>query len=547
MTSTPFPNQPPDYANRNLFLDDLALGEAVVREGAAAAQPALAAFGALLGTAEVLWLGDTANRCPPELHTHDARGERVDGVSFHPAWDALMRIGKEAGEHCDPWIDTVPGAQVARAAKVLLHAQVENGTQCPITMTFAGIPVLRRHVVDVPQLEAVWLPRLLSRQHDPRSLPIAQKTGALVGMGMTERQGGSDVRANVTRAQRDGNDDYRLTGHKWFFSVPQSDAHLLLAQDEAGLSCFLVPRFDPAGQRNAVRINRLKDKLGNRSNASAEVELDAAHGFQLGAPGRGVATILEMVRYTRLDCILGSTGIMRAALARALHHAHHRVVFGHLLIDQPLMRNVLADLALEVEAATALALRLARAFEALPNTTDHALARLLTPAAKFWICKRGPAFAAEAMEVLGGNGYVETSFMPRLYRELPVNSIWEGSGNVMCLDLLRTAEREPASVDAVLTELALVRGDNRHFDAALTAFEARVTARHFAPDQARRMAQLLTVLFQASLLLRHAPAELARAFCNSRLGMECFGGATFGTLAADAPTAAIVARALPPS
>lgn len=547
MTSTPFPNQPPEYVDRNLFLEDRALMEAVAREGAGASHPALAAFGALLGTADVLALGHASNRYPPELHTHDAGGERIDEVVFHPAWDALMRIGKEAGEHCDPWIDEVPGAQVARAAKVLLHAQVENGTQCPITMTFAGIPVLRRHGNDVPELETVWLPRLLSRRHDPRSLPMAQKSSGLIGMGMTERQGGSDVRANVTRALSDGGDGYRLTGHKWFFSVPQSDAHLVLAQEEAGLSCFLVPRFDPAGQRNAVRINRLKDKLGNRSNASAEVEFDAAHGWRLGPPGRGVATILEMVRHTRLDCILGSTGIMRAALARALHHARHRVVFGRMLSEQPLMQNVLADLALEVEAATALALRLARAFEAGPDSTDHALARLLTPAAKFWICKRGPALAVEAMEVLGGNGYIEASFMPRLYRELPVNSIWEGSGNVMCLDMLRTAEREPASVDAVLTELTLARGNHRDYDAALTAFAAQVAARKFAPGEARRIAQALMTLFQASLLWRYAPAETASAFCQSRLGVERFGGAAFGTLPTDAATAVIIARALPPA
>ncbi len=542
---TPFPNQPPPYADRDLYAEDLVLQEALVRNGASWARAAVAAWGATLGAADVLALGDAANRHPPELATFDPRGERIDAVTFHPAWHELMRLATAAGEHCAPWVERRPGAQVARGAMYFLHAQVENGTQCPLTMTFASVPVLSRAAEGLPMLRAEWLPKILARDHDPRPLAVAAKRAALIGMGMTERQGGSDVRTNLTQATPSADGSVRLTGHKWFFSAPQCDAHLVLAQDGDGLSCFMLPRILPDGTKNAVRINRLKDKLGNRSNASSEVEFDQALAWPIGAPGRGVATILEMVQHTRLDCVLGTAGMMRAALARAVHHARHRIAFGRLLAEQPLMMNVLADLALEVEAATALALRLARAFDAPEGDSDRALARLLTPAAKYWVCKRGPALAAEAMETLGGNGYVEESLLPRLYREMPVNSIWEGSGNVMCLDVLRAARREPDAAAALVAELRAARGAHRAYDAFVAGLEQDVAAVGDDAFAGRQLAQAIATGMQASLLLRHAPAAVGDAFCVTRLSALPFAGGAFGALPAGTDAAAIIARALP--
>ncbi len=543
--STPFPNQPPPYAGRNLYADDVALQEAVAREGAAWAHDDIARWGETLGTAETLALGEAANRHPPELRTHDAGGERLDAVDFHPAWHALMALAAEAGEHCSPWTDPGPGAQVARAAKYVLHAQTENGTQCPLTMTYASVPALRRAAAALPALHDTWLPRILARDYDPRPLPVGEKRAVLIGMGMTERQGGSDVRSNRTEATPADDGTARLTGHKWFFSAPQCDAHLVLAQDAAGLSCYLLPRFLADGTRNAVRIVRLKDKLGNRSNASSEVEFDRALAWPIGEPGRGVATILEMVQHTRLDCVLGTAGMMRAAVARAIHHARHRVAFGAALVAQPLMGNVLADLALESEAATALALRLARMFDAPEGHTDRMLARLVTPAAKYWLGKRGPPLAAEAMEVLGGNGYVEESMLPRLYREMPVNSIWEGSGNVMCLDVLRAARREPEAIAVLVDELAAARGAHRTYDTFVDELAPMLSGSPADPALARLLAQAVATALQASLLLRHAPAFVAEAFCVTRLAPTAFGGASFGLLPRGLDARAIVARALP--
>jgi len=545
---TPFPNQPPPYEGRNLYLTDAALREAVAREGAAQAESTLAQWGATLARPETYALADAANRHPPVLRTHDRGGERIDAVDFHPAWDALMRLAATAGEHCAPWAAPGPGAQAARAAKYFLHAQVENGTQCPLTMTYASVPVLARHRADLPDGDR-WLQRVLSAEHDPRPLPVGDKRAALVGMGMTERQGGSDVRANLSRAAPAGDGGWRIHGHKWFFSAPQCDAHLVLAQADAGLTCFLLPRMLPDGARNAVRLNRLKDKLGNRSNASAEVEFDGALAYAVGAPGRGIATILEMVQHTRLDCAIGSAGMMRGALAWALHHAAHRVAFGRLLAEQPLMLAVLADLALEVEGATALALRLARAFDAPADAADRALARVATPAAKYWICKRAPAVSFEAMEVLGGGGYVEDTPLPRLYREAPVNSIWEGSGNVICLDVLRAVEREPAAVDALAAELALARGGNadldRHAQALLAALSRDTPAPE--PHEARRVAQAIATALAAATLVRAAPAFVADAYCASRLAPTVYAGAAFGdALPSAIDTRAIVARARGP-
>jgi putative acyl-CoA dehydrogenase len=539
---TPFPNQPPPYEGRNLYLTDVALKEAVTREGGALSEATLAQWGATLGTAETHALADAANRNPPELRTLDRRGERIDAVLFHPAWDALMRLATAAGEHCAPWSSPGPGAHVARAAMYFLHAQVENGTQCPLTMTYASVPVLARHGAALPGGER-WLSRVLARDYDPRPLPIDAKRAALIGMGMTERQGGSDVRANLTRAVPASGGLWRITGHKWFFSAPQCDAHLVLAQADAGITCFLLPRFLPDGARNAVRINRLKDKLGNRSNASAEVEFDGALAYALGAPGRGIPTILEMVQHTRLDCVIGSAGMMRAALAWALHHATHRIAFGRPLADQPLMTAVLADLALEVEGATALALRLARAFDAPEDSSDRALARIATPAAKYWICKRAPMVALEAMEVLGGNGYVEETPLPRIYREAPVNSIWEGSGNVICLDVLRAVEREPTAVDALAGELAAARGGNTDLDRYARTLLDALESPSRDPAAARRITQAIALSIAAATLVRHAPAHVADAFCASRLRDTPFAGAAFGALPAGGDLRAIVTRA----
>jgi putative acyl-CoA dehydrogenase len=548
-------NQVTPFADVNLFRCDPALREAVEREGAGWAGAALDALGAELGRAEILDLARLANAHGPRLVSHDRMGNRIDEIEFHPAWHRLMSLLIGAGAHSAPWLDPRPGAQVARAAQYLLFGQVENGAQCPVTMTFASVPALRR----VPALAATWLPKILSNDYDPRSLPVAHKRGALVGMGMTEKQGGSDVRANTTRAEpilpgeasarfgTEGEGAWRIVGHKWFFSVPQSDAHLILAQTDeagsAGLSCFFVPRYLPDGSRNPIRVQRLKDKLGNRSNASSEVEFQGAVGWMVGAPGRGIPTILEMGGYTRLDCVLGSAGIMRAALCHALQHARGRSVFGRVLSEQPLMQNVLADLALESEAATAFALRLARCFDQADDPAQALLGRILTPAGKYWICKRGPAFGAEAMEVMGGNGYVEDGPLARIYREFPVNSIWEGSGNVMCLDVLRALGKSlPEARAALAAELEPARGLDARFDAYAARLLDELPAQAAIESGARRLAERLVLAVQGALLLRHAPGYVADAFVASRIA--CEPGGAFGRLPASGDCAAILARAL---
>ncbi len=536
-------NQAPPLENINLLTTDAALLEAVEREGAGWARAALTAFGEKLGRAETLRLGALANRHPPELHTHDRFGNRRDEVEFHPAWHELMALTAGQGVHCAPWADPRPGAHVARAAAYVLHAQVENGTQCPLTMTYAAIPVVRREAERNAWLREAWLPRLLARRYDPRFAPIGQKDGALIGMGMTEKQGGSDVRANTTRAEPVGGGEYRITGHKWFLSAPMCDAFLVLAQAPGGLSCFFMPRFTPDGKLNAVQIQRLKDKLGNKSNASSEVEFQGAFALLLGEEGRGVPTILEMGTYTRLDCAIGTSGLMRAAVAQALHHAAHRHAFGKLLVEQPLMKNVLADLAIESEAATALAMRLARAFDRQDSGEEAALRRLLTPAVKYWICKRGPVLAAEAMEVLGGNGYVEESPMPRIYREMPVNSIWEGSGNIMCLDVLRAAQKTPRALAMIEAELAAARGGDARLDRFATRLRQEMADATDVEARARRLTENLALAMQGALLVRFAPAAVADAFCASRLERD-WGGA-FGTLPRGTDFDAIIRRAQP--
>jgi putative acyl-CoA dehydrogenase len=536
-------NQPPPLADYNLFTTDPVLPGAVALNGAEWAGPALADFGRRLGQPETLAAGVLANRNPPILHAFDRYGNRRDEVEFHPAWHELMALAVAEGLHSAPWAEAKPGAHVARAAGVYLMCQVEAGVQCPVTMTYGSVPALLRQ----PEIAAEWLPRIFSRTYDGRFLPAARKSGVLLGMGMTEKQGGSDLRANETRAEPLSSPGrgqaYRLVGHKWFMSAPMCDAFLVLAQAKAGPSCFLLPRFLPDGVRNEVRIQRLKDKLGNRSNASSEVEFAGAVAWLIGEEGRGIPTIIEMANYTRLDCALGSAGLMRQAVAQAAHHVAHRTAFQRKLIDQPLMTNVIADLEIEAEAAARLALRLARAYDRPDDPAEAAFARVMTPAAKYWICKRGPMLAAEAMEALGGNGYVEESIMPRIYREMPVNSIWEGSGNVMCLDVLRAAGRSPEAIDAVRLELNTACGVDARFDRFCAGLEQDFTAGRIAEAEARRFVERLVLAVQGALLVRDGPPEAADAFCASRLERD--GGGAFGTLPAGADIGGIARRAVP--
>ena len=543
LKSTSVCNQTPPLSDYNLFTTDRALQDAVRREGAAHAAAELTRAGATIGAAENFEHARLANAHTPVLQNFDVRGERIDALEFHPSWHALMRGVIARGYHSGPWSpERQAGAHTARAAGYVMQAQVESGTLCPTTMTYGAIATMRRDA----WLAQHWVPRLLTREYDPRDLSFEHKRGGLIGMGMTERQGGSDVRANTTRAQRSADESYRLTGHKWFFSAPQCDGHLVLAQSAGGLSCFFMPRRLPDGTRNAIVIRRLKDKLGNRSNASSEVEFSDAWAHLLGEEGRGIPTSLEMGTYTRLDCVIGSAGLMRQALVQALHHARHRRAFGALLIDQPLMRTVLADLALESEAATALALRLAHAFDSEAGS-EVTLRRALTAAAKFWVCKRGCEFVMEAMEVLGGNGYTEELPLARMVREMPVNSIWEGSGNIMCLDVLRAFGKSPATREVVLQELAAVRGRHRDFDACFERFAAALEGEAFGEALARRLAQWFVTLMQAKLLLDAAtdPAAVAvaEAFCATRLGGGANWGAVYGASEAVLDTARILDRA----
>ncbi|MBW7901482.1 MAG: isovaleryl-CoA dehydrogenase [Rhodocyclaceae bacterium] len=512
-------NQVPPLADYNLYACDAALWETLVHAGAGAHAAALHACGERLGRAGTLALGDAANRQPPQLATHDAQGRRVDRVDFPPAWHRLMALLYADGVHAAAWLDAQPGAHVARAAAFYLHGQVEAGSLCPVTMTFAALPLLRRE----PALWALLADRFAARDYDPRDLPLADKSSVTLGMGLTEKQGGSDLRGTATTARalagggRGG--EYALVGHKWFYSAPACDAHLVLARDGEALSCFYVPRWLTGGERNAVRIQRLKDKLGNRSNASGEVEFHDALGILVGEPGRGIPTLIEMAAQTRLDCVLGSAALMRRALVEALHHARHRSAFGRPLSAQPAMRNVLADLALESEATLVLALHLAAAVDAEGQggagaALARARRRILTPAAKFWVCKRAVAFTAECMEACGGNGYVEDGPMPRLLREAPVNSIWEGSGNVMCLDVLRAVAREPESAALLFDDLAEGCAGEARLLRPLQALRERLDGGGEWP--VRHVAAQLVLLVQAALLRRHAPAAVADAFIASR-------------------------------
>ncbi|MGW0226963.1 acyl-CoA dehydrogenase family protein [Actinopolymorpha singaporensis] len=537
-------NQPPPLAPHDALAADRALGEALTRwgrPGLAAAGGRLAEIGALAGSEQAREWAFDAHRHAPRLVTHDRYGERADEVEFHPSWHHLLGRAVGWGLHGAAWTSGEATPHLARAAGFYLWSQAEAGHGCPVSMTYAAVPALRAE----DSLSAAWTPKLSSTAYDPGLRPVAGKRGALAGMAMTEKQGGSDVRSNTTRADPRGADgEYVLTGHKWFCSAPMSDVFLVLAQAPGGLTCFVLPRVLPDGTRNAVRLVRLKDKLGNRSNASAEVEFEGALATRLGPEGRGVATILAMVNATRLDCVLGSAALMRRAVGEAIWHATHRWAFGRSLADQPAMANVLADLALEQEAATTLAMRLAAATDAAATDPgERALLRIALPAAKYYVCKRAPAVAAEALECLGGNGYVEESGMPMLFRESPLNSIWEGAGSVQALDVLRALSREPDALTAWLGEIAPARGADPRLDHAVDDLLTSLADLSEPEYAARRLAERIAVVFQGALLVRYAPAEAADAFCASRLGPG--GCATFGTLPRGTDAAAVVERAAP--
>ena len=533
-----------ELADYNMYRQDTALVEAVNREGAAWADTALDEFGRLTGSAENLELGVLANRHPPELDTHDRFGRRVDLVRFHPAYHQLMRSAIEHGLHSAPWTDPKPGAHVARAAHFYLQSQVEAGHGCPITMTFASVPALQT----TPALAEAWVPRITARHYDPRNVPDAQKQGLTIGMAMTEKQGGSDVRANTTRAYPVGTATgpgaaYELVGHKFFVSAPMCDAFLVLAHAPGGLSCFLLPRWRPDSSKNPLQVLRLKRKMGNVSNASSETELRGALAWMVGEEGRGVRTIIEMVAMTRFDCMIGSSAGQRMAVSLALHHCKQRSAFGRVLNEQPLMQNVLADLVLENEGALALTMRLARALDHRSDPHEDALMRLVTAVGKYWICKRTPQHAYEAMECIGGSGVMEDSPFPRLYREAPVNAIWEGSGNVQCLDVLRAMQKTPAVVETFFAELARARGGHALLDKAIAELKGEFNDLSDLEYRARHVVDRMALTIQAALLVQHAPAMVADAFCASRLA----GGVDrqYGTLPRGIDCPGIIARATP--
>jgi putative acyl-CoA dehydrogenase len=530
-------NQPPPLVGHDVA-DDAVLLEGLRREGAGWYTEDLHRIGRLAGSEQVQRWAEEANRCEPVLRTHDRYGNRIDEVDFHPSYHSLMDVAISEGLGGAPWADDRPGAHVARAAGFMVWSSAEQGHGCPVSMTYAVVPALRH----APQLAAVYEPLLTSRVYDPGMRAPAGKRGLLAGMGMTEKQGGTDVRANTTTATEQPDGTWRLRGHKWFTSAPMNDLFLVLAQAPGGLSCFLVPRVLPDGSRNTFRIQRLKDKLGNRSNASSEPEFDDTVGMLVGAEGQGVRTIIDMVTMTRLDCILGSASGIRTALAQAAHHVRHRRVFGAELIDQPLMRNVVADLSIESEAATTLALRVAGAADRAQrgDTQEKAFLRLATAVGKYWVCKRQPAAVAEALECLGGNGYDEASGMPRLYREAPLNGIWEGSGNVNALDVLRALSREPGSLEAYSAEIEAAAGADARLDAAWRELRGALVLTEDAALGARRLVERMALVLQGSLLVRHAPAAVADAFCASRLAGD--RGLAFGTLPTGLDLAAAIER-----
>ncbi|HEV7562515.1 MAG TPA: acyl-CoA dehydrogenase family protein [Solirubrobacterales bacterium] len=536
-------NQPPPLVDYNVFEADRPLVESVRREGAEWAQARIAAVGAYAGSGEAQELGRLANENGPKLRTHDRYGNRVDEVDFHPAWHELLGAAVEHELHCSPWKDPRPGGHVARGAAFMCMSQAEAGIGCPISMTYSVIPALRTQ----PELAAEWEPRFLSAAYDPRNAPAVEKSGALAGMGMTEKQGGTDVRANTTVAQPVNGGgpgaEYELSGHKWFMSAPMCDAFLVLAQADGGISCFLFPRWTPDGERNRFRLQRLKDKLGNRSNASSEIEFDAAAAWLVGEEGAGVRTIIEMVNHTRLDCVMGGATGMRAGVAQAINHTSHRSVFGTVLAEQPLMQNVLADLCVESEAATISAMRLARAYDESIAGDEEAtnLKRVANAVLKYWICKRAPMHAGEALECLGGNGYVEESGMPRLFRESPLNSIWEGSGNVQCLDVLRAMIKSPASLDAYFAEVQEGAVSEPRLEAFARSLRDELPGEVETIEvRARRLVERMALALQGSLLVRYGDEAVADAFCASRLSGDW--GQAFGTLPAATDFSRIIDR-----
>lgn len=533
-------NQPPEIGDYNPYLSDPTLRDAIAREGSGWADGRLTALGAEIGSDKVRTLGHDANRHVPELRTHDRFGQRIDEVEFHPAYHELMALAISHEIHSIPWTDTSGGGHVAHAAMQYLLTQAEAGICCPIAMAYAVIPTLRQHA----GLAADWAPRLFTADYDPRSIPAAEKSGVTIGMAMTEKQGGSDVRANTTRAVPSDakSDDYSLTGHKWFCSAPMSDAFLTLAQTEAGPTCFFLPRWRPDGTRNGFHIQRLKDKLGNRSNASAEIEYRDAYAIRIGAEGQGVRTIIDMVQLTRVDATAAPAGMMRQAVVMAVHHATHRKAFGKQLAKQPLMQNVLADMVVDSEAATLLAMRIAGAVDRSDKDPSARLfARIAVPVAKFWINKQLPNFVYEAMECHGGAGYVEDSHLPRLYREAPLNSIWEGSGNVICLDVLRTLQRSPDTAEAFLTELDGVQGIAADLDAVIGTVKNSLARGRIKEADARIVTESMALALQASLVVRHAPTIVADTYCASRLSGNRLR--TYGTLRDCANVNGIIARA----
>lgn len=531
-------NQPPVLENYNLFASDTPLQTAVESNGGAWNNEKAFHFGELLGKVETLELGNLANKNTPVLKTFDRFGNRLDFVEFHPAYHELMRISLENATHSLAWTSENSGKYVARSVLAYLKQQVDEGTSCPVTMTFAVVPSLKIE----SKIADEWLPKVLANQYDARFLPVSEKHGATFGMAMTEPQGGSDVRANITFAEKlNDNGEYKITGRKWFCSAPMSDAFLVLAQTDKGLSCFLMPRWTPDGKKNSLYFQRLKDKLGNKSNASSEVEFHETYAQIIGEEGRGVANIMEMVRHTRLDCAVGSAGTLRRAVAESIHHCRHRKAFGKLLIEQPLMKNLLADLALESEAATALGFRLARGFdESLINEEAKLFTRAATAIGKFWNCKRAVFAVSEALEVLGGNGYVEDSVLPRLYRDIPVNSVWEGSGNVQCLDVLRSMQKEPQSIEAVFNELDTVKGLNKIYDEFLLKLKDEFSNLENLEFRARRIVEKSAIALQGCVLLKTAPDFVAEAFCLSRLSEG--QNFNFGTLPVGVAVEKIIER-----
>jgi putative acyl-CoA dehydrogenase len=533
-----------ELVDYDMYRQDTALVEAVHREGAGWTDAALGEFGRLTGSARYLELGEQANRHPPELDTHDRFGRRVDLVRFHPAYHELMRTAFEHGLHSSPWTDPQPGAHVARAAHSYLQTQVEAGHGCPVGMTYACVPALQT----TPALADAWLPKITARHYDPRNIPDAQKSALTIGMAMTEKQGGSDVRSNTTQAYpieaaSGPGAAYELVGHKYFVSAPMCDAFLVLAQAPGGLSCFLLPRWRPDGSKNPLQVLRLKRKMGNVSNASSETELRGALAWMVGEEGRGVRTIIEMVVVTRFDCMVGSSANQRMSVSLALHHCAQRSAFGRVLNQQPLMQNVLADLVLEHEGSLALTMRLARAMDQRSDPHENALLRLVTAVGKYWICKRAPQHACEAMECIGGSGVMEDSPFPRLYREAPINAIWEGSGNVQCLDVLRAMQKSPAVVQTFFAEIGKARGGNALLDRAIAELKAEFSDLADLEYRARHVVDRMALTMQAALLVQHAPALVADAFCASRFGSSA--GRQYGALPRGVDCAGIVARATP--